>query len=126
MCSRRTKLCVDAEHPPGVREDCMPGCWVGTPNWCSGDPQAIWDCAWPPQLTKEMLELHIERLASGGRRLGAAYNEIILSRDSMIRNLPDAIEAFIFTDRSQEALASHAHQRFLQEYPEATTPLLFK
>jgi len=116
------KLC----DPPGVRNDCLPGCWVGTPNWCSGQPDHIWDCAFPPSLTKEMLENHMMRMGrTGQRHLGAAYNEVILSWKSLVRNLPESIEAFFFVDWGAEDLARRAHERFLNDHPGSKVPLLF-
>jgi len=112
-------------EPPGVHDDCLPGCWVGAPNWCTGEPDSVWDCAWPPDLTKEMLEHHLNRLGRLGRRqLGAAYNEIILSWHSFVRDLPDSLEAFIFTDWGSEPLARQARDRFLEDFPGSKKPLL--
>ena len=112
--------------PPGVRDDCLPGCWVGAPNWCTGSEDKVWDCAWPSNLTKEMLENHLNRLGLVGRRnLGARYNELILSWDSFTKALPDSIEAFIFSEWDAEPLARQAHRRFLLDYPTASTPLLY-
>ncbi|KAL1526258.1 hypothetical protein AB1Y20_014978 [Prymnesium parvum] len=111
--------------PPGVRDDCLPGCWVGAPNWCSGLPSSpVWDCAWPPELTKQMLENDLNRLGRG-RRLGAAYNELILSWHSLVRDLPDSIEAVVFSEWGSEDLARRAHRRFVEAFPYSSAPLLF-
>ena len=112
--------------PPGVREDCLPGCWDGPkPNWCSGDK--VWDCAYRPDQLEIMLGHHLNRLGRTsrfGRSLGAAYNELMVSWQSLTRDLPDPVEAFFFTDWKAYDLAVKAHNTFLADYPSSTAPLL--
>ena len=111
--------------PPCVHSDCMPGCWVGKPNWCSGRPGApVWDCSFPRNLTKLMLESDADRLGLGRRRLGAAYNELILSWHSLVRDLPTSIEAFVFTEWGAIEQARAARRNFLQEFPGSKPPLM--
>ena len=112
-------------NPPGVHDDCVPGCWVGTPNWCEGD--RVWDCAYGPDRLDKMLQNDLIRLGitpRNGRRLGAQYNEVIVEWQSLVRDLPDAIEAFFYADASAKDSAVNAHQQFLLNFPGAKAPLL--
>ena len=48
-------------NPQGVSEWCVPGCWHGTPNWCT--VERPWQCSWPPEQLEQMMEIH-ERTSS--------------------------------------------------------------
>ena len=102
-----TKLC----NPPGISRTCVPGCWEGTPNWCTLD--SVYDCAWRPENVSVMLRL----------QMGApyTYNELVLGTESWLRDPVSAIEAIFYMRGSpfQESKARGVHAGLVQDHRDA-------
>jgi hypothetical protein len=102
-----TKLC----DPPGISATCLPGCYQGTPNWCTRD--SVYDCAWKRDNVSEMLRL----------QMGApyTYNEFVLGTERWKQDPVAAIEAFFFVRGSPltESKARDAHASLVVDRPDA-------
>lgn len=93
--------------PPGPSETCVPGCWHGTPNWCT--LEKTWQCAFRPDDFGAMLRAHT--FGQGNKN----YNEVILSTAHYVANLPHSLEAMFVTSRN-DAETRQAHALFLTTY----------
>ena len=119
-------------NPPGVNENCVPGCWAGPSCWKlpKGQRGACWfgagrwndwcetmgrgspgTCAWHPTTFGEMLRLD---------RADGRYNEIVLDAATWNAHLPESIEAFLVGD----TLSSSTYAEFRRAYPQSRAPLL--
>ena len=125
---------------------CLPGCWVGAPEWCmrlGASEYSGWDdhtaCIYPPTRLSEMMRDQ-HRMQSRYSHLRYNHNEIILNGTRFSDSLPSSIAAFFFfcpdgmssasciDDDPPPASASlrDAHRNFLRQYnlSSADVPLL--
>ena len=96
-------------HPLGPSEDCMPGCWMETPNWCT--PQRNWQCAFRPNDLQSMMRV-FEAATNGNDN---TYNEVIVDALYYVRHLPNSLEA-MFVKSAGDQTTRRAHANFLAAY----------
>jgi len=113
----RARVC----DPPGLSDDCTPGCTDPYHTWCDGVSKAdVW-CdgdPWAPDMVQTMLE--------GYRQRGApynTYNELVIDAEYSESQLPGAVEAFWYpltdvceTSTKCKAYTQSMHAKFLKEY----------
>mmetsp|Transcript_68415 Transcript_68415/g.204963 ORF Transcript_68415/g.204963 Transcript_68415/m.204963 type:complete len:291 (+) Transcript_68415:527-1399(+) len=111
------KLC----WPLGLSEDCTPGCM----KWEPCPEGKFWRCSWPADRLKQMMVSQEGRTDPRQKD----HNEIVLSAEAWVRNLPGTIEAVFYMAISDEGYRDRArgvHRAFLEEYglTGATVPLV--
>lgn len=113
------KLCT----PLGISEDCTPGCM----KWETCPEAKFWRCSWPPNRLKQMMESQMARKDPRQKD----HNEVVLSAEAWVDNLPRTIEAFFYMSMSDEGYRERAravHKAFLNTYrltPAAVPLVLF-
>ena len=124
----RSKAC----NPPGVSDNCVPGCWAGPECWNLAKGQrgscwfgaGVWNdwchsrgaegtCAWHPKDLGEVLRRD---------RQNVQYNELVIDTATWNAHLPHSIEAFLIGGAMANTRKIYAD--FRQEYPESRAPLL--
>ena len=92
--------------PPGVSDDCLPGCWNheqhhtggGGARWCHDS--VVIGCPYKPEDFGRMMSTHAT--------LGGGHNEVIIDAHYYMENLPQSVEA-IYGD-------AKVHRAFLKHY----------
>lgn len=92
------KLCV----PPGVSNQCFPGCYsAGVPNWCP-DESRWWQCnGYPRSRLDQMLRVNLNNFPD-------RYNEVVLDARRLVRLWPRGIEAVVYPVVSAEVTRPQA------------------
>ena len=104
------KLCV----PPGVSEECKPGCHNAGDihNWCP-DENRWWHCnGYPSSRLDQMLRVQLKWFP--GR-----YNEVVFDVRRLVRLWPRGIEAIVYPVESAERTRPEAEavrELFIQAY----------
>lgn len=128
--------------------DCVPGCYrpplahelannaSRRVRWCRSNRTSTSDayCPWPPSALDRMLEQcerqnharkkHDRWATSCNFAGGCKYNEVLLSAQRWVRDLPATIEAFVVPLGGPLAVARAARQRFGRLYGLAPPPLV--
>jgi len=112
--------------PPGISEQCVPGCRLQRPTWSDGLRRSrgqLW------QLLEEQEEDMISGLRNGVRSCGqdtCYYNELVLSANVWVQHLPQIIEAIFFPKFAHDAegKARSSLWRFHMQYPGVFVPLV--
>ena len=100
--------------PPGVRDNCKPGCYFGSPNWCPNENH-WWGCNGYP---RSRLYQMLTRSAEANR-----YNEVVLDIQSLMLTWPEGIEAvFYITDKGKSS-ARQVQRQLVQDYGEAAASI---
>lgn len=121
----RSRICF----PPGRTETCLPGCVRDADNelfWCSGQPanHDVW-CGGKPWKRNDlgtMLEFYKGRQQSYAEDAfhvwhgNELYNEIVIDSECIGSHLPNAIEAFFYSNIDDKGRVTKAHERFLVEF----------